>query len=144
VLENEIGFLLAYTLGRISPNNNIKAVMNPTSKKKFSQPGKVLKSNNLPKEANNNTIEILIKLLETSNVANNLLGLLLNKAIIFRFLILELDIFFKSVLEREKKATSDPEISAEHIKRIIINNILIKSGYKSIIKKEMTKLYKIN
>lgn len=62
----------------------------------------------------------------------------------FKFLTLELDIFFKSDLEREKKATSDPEIRAEHIKRTIINNILIKSGYKSINKKKITKLYMIN
>ena len=68
-------------------------------------------------------------MLETSNVASNLLGLLLKRAISFIFLILELDIFFKSVLEREKKATSDPEIRAEHISRTIINTILIKSGY---------------
>jgi hypothetical protein len=52
--------------------------------------------------------------------------------------------FFKSDLEREKKATSDPEIRAEHIKRTIINNILIKSGYKSINKKKITNLYMIN
>ena len=64
-------------------------------------------------------------MLETSNVASNLLGLLLKRAISFMFLILELDIFFKSVLEREKKATSDPEIRAEHNSRTIINNILI-------------------
>lgn len=82
-------------------------------------------------------------MLETSNVASNLLGLLLKRAISFIFLILELDIFFKSVLEREKKATSDPEIRAEHISRTIINTILIKSGYISINKKELTKLYKI-
>ncbi len=82
-------------------------------------------------------------MLETSNVASNLLGSLLKRAISFIFLILELDIFFKSVLEREKKATSDPEIRAEHISRTIINTILIKSGYISINKKELTKLYKI-
>jgi hypothetical protein len=82
-------------------------------------------------------------LLETSNVASNLLGSLLKRAISFIFLILELYIFFKSVLEREKKATSDPEIRAEHISRTIINTILIKSGYISINKKELTKLYKI-
>ena len=82
-------------------------------------------------------------MLETSNVASNLLGLLLKRAISFIFLILELDIFFKSVLEREKKATSDPEIRAEHTSRTIINTILIKSGYISINKKELTKLYKI-
>ena len=82
-------------------------------------------------------------MLETSNVASNLLGSLLKRAISFIFLILELDIFFKSVLEREKKATSDPEIRAEHISRTIINNILIKSGYISINKKELTKLYNI-
>ena len=85
-----------------------------------------------------------MKLFETSNVASNLLGSLLKKDMSFKFLELELDIFFKSVLEREKKATSDPEIRAEKIKRVIINNILIKSGYISINKKEMTKLYMIN
>ena len=84
-----------------------------------------------------------MKLFETSNVASNLLGSLLKKDISFKFLALELDIFFKSVLEREKNATSDPEISAEHINRTIINNILIISGYTSINKKELTKLYKI-
>ena len=41
----------------------------------------------------------------------------------FKLLALEVDIFFKSVLEREKKATSDPEIRAEHINRTIINSI---------------------
>ena len=42
----------------------------------------------------------------------------------FKLLALEVDIFFKSVLEREKKATSDPEIRAEHINRTIINRNL--------------------
>ena len=119
-------------------------MINPTSRIKFNQFGKKTKSNNWPKEAKSKTIEIFIKLLETSNVASNLLGLLLKRAMSFKFLTLELDIFFKSDLEREKKATSDPETRAEHIKRTIINNILIKSGYKSINKKEMTKLYMIN
>lgn len=82
-------------------------------------------------------------MLETSNVANNLLGLLLKRAISFKFLMLELDIFFKSVLEREKKATSDPEIRAEHISRTVINDILIKSVYMSVNKKKLTKLYRI-
>ena len=45
---------------------------------------------------------MFIKLFETSNVANNLLGLALKIAISLRFLAFELDIFFKSVLEREK------------------------------------------
>ena len=119
-------------------------MINPTSRTKFNQFGKKTKSNNWPKEAKRRTIEIFIKLLETSNVASNLLGLLLKRAMSFKFLTLELDIFFKSDLEREKKATSDPEIRAEHIKRTIINNILIKSGYKSINKKKITKLYMIN
>jgi hypothetical protein len=70
--------------------------------------------------------------------------LLLKRAMSFKLLALEVDIFFKSVLEREKKATSDPEIRAEHINRTIINSILNKSGYISINKKEMTKLYMIN
>ena len=84
-----------------------------------------------PNEESKSTIEIFIKLLETSNTAKSLLGLFLNSEINFKDLLLDLDAFFKSVLESEKKATSDPEINAELNSNNKINTILISKEYES-------------
>ena len=78
-----------------------------------------------PIEESKSTIEIFIKLLETSNTAKSLLGLFLNSDINFKTLLLDLEAFLMSVLESEKKATSDPEINAELKSNSTINTILI-------------------
>ena len=80
---------------------------------------------NSPIEESKSTIEIFIKLLETSNKAKSLLGLFLNSDINFKALLLDLEAFLMSVLESEKKATSDPEINAELKSNSTINTILI-------------------
>ena len=80
---------------------------------------------NSPIEESKSTIEIFIKLLETSNTAKSLLGLFLNSDINFKTLLLDLEAFLMSVLESEKKATSDPEINAELKSNSTINTILI-------------------
>ena len=55
-----------------------------------------------------------MKLLATKMVANSFLGLSKSEAIILKVFGLSSKPFSKSVLLRENKATSAPEISAEH------------------------------
>lgn len=98
--------------------------MRPTSIIKFIQKGKDSKYRTSPKEEKSKTMAMLMKLLETSKTANNLLGLFLKLCIRFRLLFFELIAFLRSVVESEKKATSEPEISAEDIKSKIMNTIL--------------------
>lgn len=66
-----------------------------------------------------------MKLFETNRTASNLRGLFLNVEINFKDLLFELDAFFISVLESEKKATSEPEIKAELMTKNMISKILI-------------------
>ena len=132
LLEKEIGFLFAYTFGNISPNNKINRVMIPTSIIKFAQNGIEEKYISSPKDEKSNTIAIFIKLFETNNAANNLLGFLRKSYIIFKLLFLDEFAFLISVLESEKKATSDPEIKAEKIKSNTIKLILNTKVYVSI------------
>ena len=73
-----IGYLFAYTFGRISPNKRIKKAIRPIIIIKFKKSGAELKCINFPNEANIKTIEILIKLFEIKRVERSLLGLFLN------------------------------------------------------------------
>ena len=59
---------------------------------------------------------IFIKLLATRMVANSFLGLESSLAIILPTGVLEKSSSFTSVVESEKKATSAPEIRAEHMR----------------------------
>jgi len=68
---------------------------------------------------------MFMKLFETNRTASNLRGLFLNVEINFKDLLFELDAFFISVLESEKKATSEPEIKAELMTKNVISKILI-------------------
>ncbi len=68
---------------------------------------------------------MFMKLFETNRTASNLRGLFLNVEINFKDLLFELDAFFISVLESEKKATSEPEIKAELMTKNMISKILI-------------------
>ena len=106
--------------------------MIPTSNIKFTQKGKDEKYIASPKEEKSNTIAIFIKLFETNKAANNLLGLFLRLQTSFKLLFLEVFAFLMSVLESEKKATSDPEIKAEKISSKIIKIILKANVYVSI------------
>ena len=80
--ENFKLFLLAYTLGRISPINKIKNVIRTTSIKKITSILKPPKFSSesiplnklFPKDANKITIAIFIKLLATSIEASNFFG----------------------------------------------------------------------
>ena len=113
-----IGYLFAYTLGRISPNKRIKKAIRPIIITKFKKSGAELKYINFPNEANIKTIEILIKLFEIKRVERSLLGLVLNFKTNWSFLLFDSEIFFMSFSDKEKKATSKPEIRAEQINSI--------------------------
>ena len=66
------------------------------------------------KDANNNTIAMFIRLLATRMVARSFLGLANNLSMRASFLGRDFpSSVFKSVVEREKNATSAPEMSAE-------------------------------
>ena len=80
-----------------------------------------------PKDANNNTIAIFIKLLATKIVANNFLGFDNSFFTIFKLLDSSLseDSSSKSVAFNEKKDISAPEIKAEQINNMIIAIMLI-------------------
>ena len=67
-----------------------------------------------PIEANKITIAIFLKLLATSIVAKSFFGRSRSFAIIDMFLELSSNPVSISVLVRENKATSEPEINAEH------------------------------
>ena len=112
-------------MGRISPNNKIIKVINPTSIIKFSQEGIESKLNKFPIEESKRTIEMFMKLFDTNKTASNLLGLFLKVEMRFKALLFDLAAFFISVLESEKKATSEPEISAELKINNKVNTILI-------------------
>jgi hypothetical protein len=113
-----IGYLFAYTLGRISPNKRIKKAIRPIIITKFKKSGAESKYINFPNEANIKTIEILIKLFEIKRVERSLLGLVLNFKTNWSFLLFDSEIFFMSFSDKEKKATSKPEIRAEQINSI--------------------------
>lgn len=87
------------------------------------QKGRNSKYKSLPKEEKSSTIEILIKLFDTSMTANNLLGAFLKLLISFKLLSFEVFAFLRSVLLKEKKATSEPEIRAEKNNKKTINTI---------------------
>jgi hypothetical protein len=121
-----IGYLFAYTFGRISPNKRIKKAIRPIIIIKFKKSGAELKYINFPNEANIKTIEILIKLFEIKRVERSLLGLFLNFKTNRSFLFFDSEIFFMSFSYKEKKATSKPEIRAEQINSIkTIENLKI-------------------
>ena len=125
--ENFKLFLLAYTFGKISPNIKIKKVMIMTSIKKTKS---ILKNTKLSSEltplnscslseAKSKTIPIFIKLLATKMVANNFFGRRSRALIISSAFEGVFSCGSKSDLLNEKRATSTPEIRAEHTKRIM-------------------------
>ena len=72
------------------------------------------------KVAKSNTAAILIKLLATRMVANNFLGRSKSFEIIWNAIDFCCNPLSISALVKEKKATSAPEISAEHVSNISI------------------------
>jgi hypothetical protein len=123
-LENLTAYLLAYTLGNISPKNNNKKViittciMNP----KAEGPEKLRSFDVINAEII--TIPMFIKLLATRIVASNLSGIpsnLITDWSVFNFDLLNL---FNSAGDREKYATSDPDTKAEDISK---NNTITKA-----------------
>lgn len=124
--ENVMLFLLAYTFGKISPNNKIKKVIITTSTKntrsilnnpRFKVVFKLPKMESL-NFANNKTIPIFIKLLATSIVANNFFGLFNSLEMISKDLESFWSLASRSDGVNEKSATSAPEISAEQSSKI--------------------------
>lgn len=88
-----------------------------TSKVNLRTEDVILLNKTPPKKANKITIAILIKLLATKIVANSFLGRSKSFVIISMRLEFCSNPFSISVLVRENKATSAPEISAEHNRR---------------------------
>ena len=113
VLEKLKAFLLAYTLGKISPKKRIKKVITPISINSTIKGFSIWLNRSSPKEANKRTIAILIKLLVISMVAKRRFGFWS----IFWIISICRDLFSSSEssnsLVKEKKATSAPETSPE-------------------------------
>ena len=141
--ENFKLFLLAYTLGKISPINKIKKVIRITSikntrsimkKPKFSSEFTLLNKDSL-REANNMTMAMFIKLLATNMDANSFFGCFNSSIIISKDFDLLSFASSKSFCVSEKSATSAPDISAEQIKStnnpiVPAINVLSKKGVK--------------
>ena len=113
-----IRFLLAYTLGRISPNIKIKNVTKTTSIKNFRSiiPQRVRSDalrNTSPKLLNNKTIPMFTALLAIKIVANKRLGFCrMRSTHSDRCFLASFNCAISSGLS-PKNATSAPEISAE-------------------------------
>ena len=76
-------------------------------------------------DANNNTIDILIKLFATKSAANNLFGLFLSWDTNIKILSFDFEESSICLLDREKNAISEPDINAEHmINKEIISNLM--------------------
>ena len=106
-------FLLAYTFGKTSPKSNIKKVTTITSKINFIKGEETDENKSLPIQENNITTPIFIKLLATSNVANNFLGFSKSEMIKFDLDKSCFETSSKSLVDKEKKATSAPESNAD-------------------------------
>ena len=106
-------FLLEYTLGKTSTNNNIKKVTTITSNMNFNKGEATDENKSLPIKENNITTPIFIKLLATSNVANNFLGFSNNEIIKLPLDKSSFETSSKSLGDKEKKATSAPESNAD-------------------------------
>ena len=113
VLEKLIAFLLAYTLGKISPKKRIKKVITPISITRTIKGFSIWLNRSSPKEANKRTVAIFIKLLVINMVAKRRFGFWS----IFWIISICRDLFSSSEssnsLVKEKKATSAPETSPE-------------------------------
>ena len=113
VFEKLKAFLLAYTLGRISPKKRIKKVITPISINRTNKGFSIWLNRSSPREVNRRTIAILIKLLVINMVAKRRLGFWS----IFRIIPICRVLFCSSEssnsLVNEKKATSAPETSPE-------------------------------
>src|SRR5690554_903221 len=90
-------------------------------------------------KANKITIPMFMKLLATKMVASNFLGLSNKVEIILKVFGYSFSPFSKSVLFKEKRDTSAPEISAEHI-----NNTISSAKPKTIVKSIVSRIaYKL-
>ncbi len=106
-------FLLAYTLGKTSPKSKIKKVTTITSKINLIKGDETDENKPLPIQENNITTPIFIKLLATSNVANNFLGFSNSDIIKFALDKSCFETSSKSLVDKEKNATSAPESNAD-------------------------------
>lgn len=107
----------------ISPNNKIKKVTTTTSKAKRIQPMVIWWKMYLPTEANKITMAILMKLLATSMVANSFFGRSNSREMIWKAVDFSSKPLSISERVKEKKATSAPEIRAEHTSRATMRMI---------------------
>ena len=106
----------------MSPINKINIPIKPTSMMVSSIGFSELKYG-LSIEANNMTIAIFMKLFDIKMVASNLLGFSKSESI----LDINLSPFSLRMLDlsSEKKATSEPDVRADKIKKIMIKDNLI-------------------
>jgi hypothetical protein len=124
--EKDILFLLAYIFGSISPKSRIMKVTITTSTINFNRGSAIPSKNKGVIEAKSNIMAMFIRLFATRIVANNFLGS--DKSFFTRAIRLEGDwssSVGKSVGDSEKKATSVPEIMAEHNNKTSNTPILV-------------------
>lgn len=110
------GFLLAYIFGSISPNNSTTAVITPTSNRNCSQGCRIASKNNEVSDAKTSTVAMLIRLFNNKIIAKSRLGFLRKCAMVRSDLFEALATSFMYDGDNEKKATSEPDTSAEHSK----------------------------
>lgn len=94
--------------------------MNSISVSNFREDKPIKPKRSLPKKEKRTTILMLIKLLATSNVANNFLGFSNNLVIIWIFFRFFCEASSKSFWDKEKNATSAPEIITAKNNSVII------------------------
>jgi len=117
-------YFAAYTLGIISPKRSSKNVTTTIVNKNGTHEGELLKSKIASvKYVERITIPTFTKLLTMSIVANRCSGFFNNFKTSILFLLFFVLSLSRLIGEREKKATSEPETSAELINnRIIIDS----------------------
>ena len=109
---------------KVISTTSIRNRMFTLKKNKFSLKVKSLKKTS-PKLAKSKTIKMLMALLATKTFAKSLLGLEINLVNFFAFPVSKLSNWSNSDFVREKNATSDPEINAEHINKPNVKRQLI-------------------
>ena len=81
-LAKPSGFLLAYILGKISPNKRTDAVITPNSRKNRNHGCTIASKNKDVNDAKTSTVAILIRLLSNRIIAKRRLGFLRKLAMI--------------------------------------------------------------
>ena len=128
-LANLTLFLLAYTFGKTSPNNNSKKVTTITSRINFKMDEVTAANKFFPTNENKITTPMLMKLLATRSVAKSFLGFSKSSEMIFPFEAFPCKVSSMSFCDNENNATSAPETIAEQKSKA---NIPIKPNTRSV------------